>query len=349
MANKPTVLEEAQNSGSYRPCLDCPKDISDLSPKALRCKSCAYEREKARARERGRINYQANRETVLQQVKKYQQSPKGKQKHQEWREKNPERLEVYRDRKRQAHREKTGYNPQGRTCRECGDQLPVERGHRAKLCDDCSKPLTRTCVVCYRPFKAKGTRTQHCSDECIIEDRRVKEQQGYTKTCNKCGVTKPYSEFRLHYGRRNAVCKRCEADATQAYLGALPPEVRKERRRIQGQREKEQRANLSLEEKVLLNDKERRAQLRREYGPDFDLDSFYAEQDGKCAICKRCALLKDLEVDHDHETHVKGTMHSVRGLLCKNCNLKLVPQYEKKFLVWDWPYMNEYLKRGKGQ
>ena len=345
MATKPTVLEEAQHSGEYRPCLDCPNDISRLSPKALRCKICAYNKEKERAKN----YYYANKQKVLQRVKKYQQSPDGKQKHQGWRDKNPQKLEVYRDRKRQAHREKTGYNPEGRTCKKCQAELPVDRGGRAEYCEVCSSTPVRICEFCNRLFTAQGSRTRFCSDDCIEQDELAKEREGCAKLCTKCKKEKPYNEFGWHTGRKRSVCKNCESGATRSHYRSLPVEERQQRRRIQRQREKEQRANLSPEEKTLLNDKERRAQMRRKYGPEFDVDILYAEQDRKCAICKRCALLKDLEVDHDHETYLKGTMHSVRGLLCKNCNLKLVPRYENGFPSerQDWPYMNEYLARGK--
>ena len=343
-------MNRTEHSAPWRFCTDCGEDISLLSPKALRCKRCAYEREKEKARERGRINYHANREIVLQRVKEHQQTPGYKQKREKWRERNPEKLLVYRDRERQSHRAKTGYNPKGRKCQKCHVVDISDRGHRAKYCDDCEKPPTRTCEVCKKPFKAQGSRTQYCDNpQCKQAFQQLQEQQGDTKICTKCKETKAHTEFRLHYGLRGSVCKRCEADATHEYYQGLPVEERQQRRRIQGQREKHKYDNLPSRQRAERRAKDRKAELRRKFGPNYDVDRLYLEQDGKCALCRKPAPLEDLEVDHDHKTHVKGTMHSVRGLLCKNCNLKLVPRYENGFPseTQDWPYMNEYLARGK--
>jgi len=41
----------------------------------------------------------------------------------------------------------------------------------------------------------------------------------------------------------------------------------------------------------------------------------YEDQDGCCAICREDISIKDIKVDHDHETGV------VRGLLCSQCNV----------------------------
>lgn len=52
-----------------------------------------------------------------------------------------------------------------------------------------------------------------------------------------------------------------------------------------------------------------------------ELDRIFAEQSGKCAICRRELLKepgdrrKSAHIDHDHATG------AVRGLLCMNCNL----------------------------
>lgn len=47
-----------------------------------------------------------------------------------------------------------------------------------------------------------------------------------------------------------------------------------------------------------------------------DYDRMFAEQDGRCAICKGLpSRTKHLHIDHCHETNC------VRGLLCDSCNL----------------------------
>ena len=343
-ATNPSVSNGDGAFGNLCLCVDCGGDISLLSPKALRCRDCAYEKDKERARN----YYEKNKIQVLRRVKAYQQTPGHKQKREEWRERNPERLLVYRDRKRQSHRAKTGYNPEGRKCQKCHVVDISARGHRAKYCHDCAKPLTRTCEVCRKDItRQKGRKLPYCRD-CRQEFWRLKEEQGYTKVCTKCKEEKPHPDFGFHSGRRRSACKRCEADATQDYYQALPVEERRERRRIQGQREREKTASLPPEQREPLKIKMRKDANRRKYGPNFDADRLHLKQGRKCAICRKSAPLGKLEVDHDHKTHVKGTMHSVRGLLCKNCNLKLVARYEKfPPERQDWPYMNQYLARGK--
>lgn len=44
-------------------------------------------------------------------------------------------------------------------------------------------------------------------------------------------------------------------------------------------------------------------------------DELMQEQKGMCAICKRAATGRSLEVDHDHATN------EIRGLLCHRCNV----------------------------
>ena len=157
-------------------------------------------------------------------------------------------------------------------------------------------------------------------------------------------LPKEHGEFRLHYSRRGSVCKSCEANATREYFQSLPLEERRRRRRIQGRREKDKKDNLPPAQKELLRTKIRQDHRRRLYGPDFDENRLYAEQAGKCAICRIPKCLEDLELDHDHETK------KLRGFLCKNCNFKLVPRYEKfPPQRQDWPYLNEYLKKGRQQ
>lgn len=55
------------------------------------------------------------------------------------------------------------------------------------------------------------------------------------------------------------------------------------------------------------------------------LEPLRVYQDGKCAICEE---VKDLVVDHDHETGL------VRGLLCSRCNTT------EGFK--DWPWLRAY-------
>ena len=227
----------------------------------------------------------------------------------------------------------------GRTCEKCGDDIS-KYGHSAKWCKKCSTTPPRKCKACDRDISRRGARAQFCNDECKQRHQQSRELQGYTKTCRKCSETKEHTEFGLHYKRRRSVCKICEASVTREYYQTLPVEERQRRRRIQGHRERDKEANLPPEEKAMLRAKRLKARRQKVYGPDFDEDRLYAEQEDKCAICR---ARKSLELDHDHKTK------RPRGFLCKNCNLKLLSRYEEKFPPQhrDSPHLNAYLDRGK--
>ena len=91
--------------------------------------------------------------------------PEGKQIRRAWREKNPHKVLAKRERQRQKHREKTGYNPEGRTCEDCNADIS-HRGHNAKWCVPCSTPPARTCIVCHTDISNRGVRAQFCSEDC---------------------------------------------------------------------------------------------------------------------------------------------------------------------------------------
>lgn len=65
-----------------------------------------------------------------------------------------------------------------------------------------------------------------------------------------------------------------------------------------------------------------------------EFDVMYANQGGKCGICK--AILSDVSaaVDHDHDSG------KIRGLLCRPCNLKLCVVEDESFVTSS----REYLK-----
>ena len=57
------------------------------------------------------------------------------------------------------------------------------------------------------------------------------------------------------------------------------------------------------------------AHLKRKYGITIEeYEAMFAEQGGKCWICRGGTSYKHLACDHDHKTG------EVRGLLCANCN-----------------------------
>lgn len=119
------------------------------------------------------------------------------------------------------------------------------------------------------------------------------------KTCSKCRVSKPLSEFwkdnrpgRSYMAR----CKACKHAAVTQYRKNNPG---LDRRRYWANR-----------------DSERERHLVRKYGITLAVYATMLDaQNGRCAICKRPEPADKLfDVDHDHITGV------VRGLLCTSCN-----------------------------
>lgn len=113
------------------------------------------------------------------------------------------------------------------------------------------------------------------------------------KSCRKCSVVKPLTEFGRHAGCSDGFrpdCKECHA-----------------------QYHKDQREKNSLS-------KYREPELRKKYGISLaDYEAMLQSQDGGCAIChvpeKEAHKASEyLCVDHDHATG------KVRGLLCSDCN-----------------------------
>ncbi len=330
-------------------CLDCGDDISHRRRNARRCKPCSTNRDIVRNRQRANYYYRDNRTEVLQRIKSRQQTPEYKQLRQEWEKKNPQRLQEYRQRQKQKHREKTGYNPEGRTCENCHAGMS-QRGHRAKKCVPCSTPPAKTCIVCGGDILRTGARAQFCSEQCKQQDRQSKELERYTKICTKCNEEKQHTEFGLHYNLRRSVCKICEVKSQSERYHNFTPEQRARRNNLRREREQIKRASLSPAERTMQKTKAREALMRKRFG-DFDEYAEYLKQDGKCAICgrvkpfKRDATASDcLELDHDHVTG------RPRGLLCKNCNFKLLSRYERfPGRHQDAPYLNAYLSQGKQQ
>ena len=70
-------------------------------------------------------------------------------------------------------------------------------------------------------------------------------------------------------------------------------------------------------------------QLKKAYGITLvQYEEMLAKQDGRCAICHIASteFKKGLHVDHNHKTG------KIRGLLCTNCNTRLVAALEDPLL-----------------
>ena len=133
------------------------------------------------------------------------------------------------------------------------------------------------------------------------------------KKCTKCGENKESCEFRVRGKSLFSWCKKCESIANNA-------------RRIP--KEKKTKITKTTEEIKLA------AKIRMlKYRYDITLEEYeamYANQNCKCAICKKDYQLggsKGLYVDHDHKTM------EVRGLLCNKCNSAIGQLQECKHIL----------------
>jgi len=144
------------------------------------------------------------------------------------------------------------------------------------------------------------------------------------KTCTKCNVEKPISEFYQHKSGKHGVASRCKkccvAYAKQRNQSAKYRTHQKEYQKEYRQRpEAKKRLKESRQtEKGRLSN--RRASLKQLY--DLTLEGYnklFQQQEGCCAICGRhqSVFKQRLHVDHDHGTK------RIRGLLCSQCNLGL--------------------------
>lgn len=127
------------------------------------------------------------------------------------------------------------------------------------------------------------------------------------KRCVGCGEKKAHKEFRIFRDRRrgqerrDSWCKVCRR-----------------------KRDKGRRKSWKGRSKKSLSRRNRKRQLRREYGIKLaDYERMYAAHEGVCAICGKAETRSlngkviSLGVDHDHKTG------EIRGLLCARCNTAL--------------------------
>lgn len=93
----------------------------------------------------------------------------------------------------------------------------------------------------------------------------------------------------------------------------------------------------------------RNARLRRHYGIGLaEYDAMFAQQDGKCAICKqppgenvRAHWGGKLCIDHDHTTG------RIRGLLCNDCNLAVGYGKNPHILTAAARYLRNHMRRDR--
>jgi Recombination endonuclease VII len=165
---------------------------------------------------------------------------------------------------------------------------------------------TAACEVCGKPVGyvppsvvGKGKAARFCSSACMGVAKRLSET-GDELLCHQCREVKPVGEFHTHGKTARGYqywCKTCISEARRERRRKTPADPRVTRK-------------YKLAEKGIT---------------PADYDRMYAEQQGRCAICKATgrpwepgAGMKErsriLVVDHDHATG------RVRALLCWNCN-----------------------------
>lgn len=125
-----------------------------------------------------------------------------------------------------------------------------------------------------------------------------------SKTCRKCGETKPVSDF--YVKSRKSTFGKDYSDSLAGFSSDC--------RKCHAGRMAERRKRLGDAYKTSFKDWE----YRHKYGIGLDdYNRMFADQGGCCAICRKhqTEFKKALAVDHDHVTG------KVRSLLCVNCNL----------------------------
>jgi Recombination endonuclease VII len=119
------------------------------------------------------------------------------------------------------------------------------------------------------------------------------------KKCTRCGISKRLDAFCIDRPRRDGRYARCKECVNKAM---------RERYRETGPRAYQKRPYMQTRE----------GKLRAKYGITLaDYEKLLKRQGHACAICRKPAVHKLLQVDHCHSTG------RVRGLLCSRCNLAL--------------------------
>lgn len=119
------------------------------------------------------------------------------------------------------------------------------------------------------------------------------------KECSKCHLWRGPEWWHYYLGKPQQPCKDCK----KAY--------RASRRDHYLQLAKDWKKNNVAKVKVYKRNKD----LRDKFGITYEqYCEMLADQEHRCAVCRRQQLTKRLAVDHCHKT---GT---IRGLLCDKCN-----------------------------
>lgn len=141
------------------------------------------------------------------------------------------------------------------------------------------------------------------------------------KTCTKCGISKPLSEYSFitkASGKYKAECKVCNRIRVRKWASQNPDKCRSIKSQDPEYRKQWRKANPDKTYKI-----NRRKQLKK-LGLTFEsLEEMLKKQNNRCAICNfefgndgRNRMTRP-NVDHCHKTGI------TRGLLCTTCNTTL--------------------------
>ena len=289
---------------SARHCIECGGDISQRTLKAEYCKPCYQAHEQELNRARANRVYADRRDEKIAQVRIYIRTPRGRAKRQAWLERNPTYMRTY---KREAHRQKVGYNPDGRTCQDCDADIS-HRGHNAKWCQSCLEKRFgsrfKVCSVCGADFLRKRARAPFCSRACSTTYRRECRRQEYealtrewreSRTCAKCATSI------AHLSSSAKHCLDCSESQRKASAlrGVHAPRARK-----MGQLGK---ISLDVEAKLL----------------EFQGHRCAAPWCGVRISKKACGRIRKFELDHVMPLKRRG-LHDDKNLqlLCYSCHRK---------------------------
>lgn len=168
-------------------------------------------------------------------------------------------------------------------------------------------------------------------------------EQPAAKTCVRCGVLHPISEFPTLRTRKGTLsvkreCKTCRKDYMRRYYVANKKQWKEKttswrlRTEYNARRRERYHSDEAFREDVCAKAREWRkkhpdralaSDLRDGYGMTLEEYSrLLSSQGGRCAICGddgrgKAKKAKRLHVDHDHKTGV------IRGLLCSPCNFAI--------------------------
>lgn len=148
-----------------------------------------------------------------------------------------------------------------------------------------------------------------------------------TKTCTKCGESRPLDQFgprKRGKDGKQATCLDCNRLYFREHRNKSPENVERARARCRkwAKSHPDQLRKIRRNTYLSRRDLDRDQHLRRVHGiGSADYERLLESQFRKCATCRRHIDThfggKRLHVDHDHNTG------AIRGLLCPQCNKAL--------------------------